>query len=93
MLYICFKNTYFDHGNNCYFKINRKRFKYFRQIALGSHYFWSFELAPAAILWSGYPGVGGWSLENGKKLRKMLEKLRLKKDFGGENHSQKPKGF
>lgn len=28
-----------------------------------------------------------------KKLRKMLEKFRLKKDFGGENHSQKPKGF
>ncbi len=28
-----------------------------------------------------------------KKLRKALEKLRQKKDFSGENHSQKPKGF
>lgn len=28
-----------------------------------------------------------------KKLRKTLEKLRQKKDFSGENHSQKPKGF
>lgn len=28
-----------------------------------------------------------------KKLRKMLEKLRKKKDFSGENHSQKHKGF
>lgn len=28
-----------------------------------------------------------------KKLRKVLEKLRQKKDFSGENHSQKPKGF
>ena len=27
------------------------------------------------------------------KLRKLLERLRKKKDFGGENHSQKPKGF
>lgn len=28
-----------------------------------------------------------------KKLRKALEKLRQKKDFSGENHSQKNKGF
>ena len=27
------------------------------------------------------------------KLRKLLERLRKKKDFSGENHSQKPKGF
>ena len=27
-----------------------------------------------------------------KKLRKMLERLRNKKDFAGENHSQKYKG-
>lgn len=27
-----------------------------------------------------------------KKLRKMLERLRQRKDFTGENHSQKPKG-
>jgi len=28
-----------------------------------------------------------------KKLRKALEKLRQKKDFSGENHAQKNKGF
>lgn len=28
-----------------------------------------------------------------KKLRKLLERLRQKKDFSGENHSQKNKGF
>jgi hypothetical protein len=27
-----------------------------------------------------------------KKLRRLLEKLRKKKDFSGENHSQKHKG-
>jgi len=28
-----------------------------------------------------------------KKLRKLLEKLKKKKGFSGENHSQKHKGF
>ena len=43
--------------------------------------------------WSRKPNKTPEDKDFIKKLRKLLERLRQKKDFSGENHSQKPKGF
>lgn len=42
--------------------------------------------------WDKKPNKTPKDKEYIKKLRKLLEKLRKKKDFSGENHSQKHKG-
>jgi len=43
--------------------------------------------------WDRKPNKTPEDKEYIKKLRKLLERLRSKKDFSGENHSQKHKGF